>query len=127
MQNDMRDGLINLLNIAVGDSDLNDNELKIVADYLIANGVILPHCKVGETVYCIVFLPVGCKLSVEKGFVREFRITEEKVCVNIVDCEYIKFANLNINVSYDDFGKTVFFTKEQAEQKLKEMRVENDL
>lgn len=124
MQNDMRDRLVELLQ-EYTDNNNGGGSNHGRANYLIENGMIVPPCKVGETVYCIV--PVGCKLSVEKGFVREFRITEEKVCANIVDCEYIKFANLNINVSYDDFGKTVFLTKEQAEQKLKEMRVDNDL
>ena len=142
MRNDMRDRLVELLSIipcnaescsAVCDGrcqefdDLDRCQIGQLADHLIANGVIIPPCKVGQTVYCIVFQPVSCKLSVEIGFVREFRITKETLCVNIVDCEHIRYANLNINVPYDEFGKTVFLTKDQAEQKLKEMRVENDL
>lgn len=131
MQTDMRDRLIELIRQSHcveiwdywNDELKQPNPIEALANHLITNGLIVPPCKVGETVYCLV--PVGCKLSVEKGFVREFRITGEKVCANIVDCEYIKFANLNINVSYDDFGKTVFLTKEQAEQKLKETRNEN--
>lgn len=79
-------------------------------------------CKVGNTVYCIVFLPIGCYWCVQKGFVREIRITEENVSVNIVDCENTKYANLNIIVPIADFGKTVFLTKEEAEQKLKELK-----
>ena len=149
MQNDMRDRLVELLLgiipcnaescSAVCDGrcqefdDLDRCQIGQLADHLIANGVLLPPCKVGDMVYCIMFQPafqpafqtVDCKLHVEKGFVKEFRITNETLCVNIVDCEHIKYANLNINVPYDAFGKTVFFTKEQAEQKLKEMRADN--
>ena len=135
MPNDMRDRLVELIKECFNkESDIMfcenrplefDEWTGIYADHLIANGVMLPPCKIGETLYCIVFQPVSCKLSVKTGFVKEFRITKETLCVNIVDCEYIRYANLNINVPYDEFGKTVFLTKEQAEQKLKEMRVEN--
>lgn len=81
---------------------------------------IEPQCKVGDTVYCIVFYPAINKLSVSKGFVREIRITKNNVTINIVDCEQIKYANLNINITCDDFGRTVFFTREEAEKALKE-------
>ena len=92
-----------------------------VVDYLLANDIIVPPGNVGDKVYCIVFLPIGCYWCVQKGFVREIRITEENVSVNIVDCENTKYANLNIIVPITDFGKTVFLTKEKAEQKLKEL------
>ena len=134
MQNDMRDRLVDLIAIYDEQYDcdtcMNVNKgggcgNKCLADYLIANGVIVPPCKAWQTVYCIVFKPVGCKFSVEKGFVREIYITKDNARVNIVDCELTRYANLNITVYLEDFGKTVFLTKEQAEQKLKEMRVEN--
>lgn len=91
-----------------------------LADYLLEHGVIVPPCKVGDTVYCIVFCPAINKLSVLKGFVREIRITKNDITINIVDCEQIKYANLNINITCDDFGKTVFLTRKEAEQALKE-------
>lgn len=91
-----------------------------LADYLLEHGVIVPPCKVGDTVYCIVFCPAINKLSVSKGFVREIRITKNDITINIVDCEQIKYANLNINITCDDFGKTVFLTREEAEKTLKE-------
>jgi hypothetical protein len=126
MQNDMRDKLKSLIDTFFCSVDIDkfysQNQKEKLVDWLSENGVIVPPCKVGQTVYCIVFLPIGCYLCVRKGFVREIHITEENVSVNIVDCEHTKYANLNIIVPLADFGKTVFFTKDQAEQKLKELR-----
>ena len=68
-------------------------------------------CKVGNTVYSIA----------NDGKIYPVKATRE---VRIVDgvlhiiCESCKYSDL---VSYDDIGKTVFLTKAEAEQKLKEM------
>ena len=46
MANEMRDRLVELLNVAVGDSNITDNEVKIVADYLLTNDVVpVVRCK----------------------------------------------------------------------------------
>ena len=46
MQNNMRDRLVELLNVAVGDSNITDNEVKIVADYLLTSDVVpVVRCK----------------------------------------------------------------------------------
>lgn len=50
---------------------------KLIADYLIQNGVVVLPCEVGDTAW-------------------------------------------RIEIDFDDFGKTIFFTKEEAEKKLKE-------
>ena len=45
MANEMRDRLVELLNV-VGDSNITDNEVKIVADYLLTNDVVpVVRCK----------------------------------------------------------------------------------
>jgi hypothetical protein len=82
-----------------------------VADYLLANGVIVPPCKVGDTVYSNVlgeiegFVVVSIELAyMAKGFVGEF------VSNNGTYPMLFKFEN---------FGKTVFLTREEAEAKLK--------
>lgn len=82
-------------------------------------------CKVGDTVFCIVCYPCSLKISVSEGFVREICFTKEHININIVDCECVKYANLNINVSCEDFDKTVFHTREEAENELKK-RGENN-
>ena len=129
MQNDMRDRLVDLLDKAFLES--NDNYgmpcTDQVADHLIANGVIVPPCKVGEMIY----LPwkfdgvksIAC-LTVthiifdrEHNFVKTDFHTDDEAYYDKYKCGSYEF---------EDFGKTLFLTKDQAEQKLKEMRVENE-
>lgn len=47
----MRDRLIELIQNSVGGCARHWAE--IIADHLLAEGVIVPPCKVGDTVYCI--------------------------------------------------------------------------
>ena len=103
----MRDRLIELLEQIAGMTD--DNACKdcdgdcvrcayeTVADYLLANGVIVPPCKVGDTVYKTSVLGEITELKI-KGF----------------DCG-IATEPYNI-IPIENFGKTVFLTKEKAEQ-----------
>lgn len=144
MPNEMRDRLIELLREAkehpentcpryelptcIGcDYNKGDDCDKIArtADYLLANGVIVPPCKVGDTVYAfydesqyerngkhrqrsriLYSLKGNCGRS-NYGSITE--ITE--VCI-----KEITYKN-----SYEPYiGKTVFLTKEAAEKALKE-------
>ena len=76
-----------------------------LADYLLANGVIVLPCKVGDTVY-----HVFPKKGIQTNTVRQIRIGS---CgKNIFD-----FYGL---FEPSDFGKTVFLTLEEAEKALKE-------
>lgn len=111
----MRDRLIELLKGAetkvteMSSTPLALEEwLGIYADYLLANGVIVPPCKVGDLLYRILTLDNGT------SFVSSFPAKVEPYS--------IYFRNIFGNYSYlsfDDFGKTVFLTKEEAEQALK--------
>ena len=85
-----------------------------VADYLLANGVIVPPCKVEDKIYMLVTRHTVCfeypngkmqKVKNQHTFIKETYLTK-----------------LNFFKVLDDFGKTVFLTKEEAEQKLKELR-----
>ena len=82
----------------------------VVTDNLLANGVIVPPCKVGHTVYRIVEMSTGVKKNSTytiKRFIRTVEVTKN----NFFDvCE--------------NWGKTVFLTAEDAETALKE-RSEN--
>ena len=73
-------------------------KLKRKADYLLKNGVIVPPCKVGDKVYCIRTWPSGRKTIHPFG---------------APDWDWI-MEHLN------DFGKTVFLTREEAEKALAE-------
>lgn len=128
MQNDMRDRLIAIIRQShcVDVWDYFNDELKkpdpieTLADYLIENGVVIPPCKVGDTVY----------------YLDEKTIVKDVVhCISFggrhgVNAKgFVHFHNSdkdNVTVNFSLFGDKVFLTKDQAEQKLKEMRVEND-
>lgn len=95
---------------------LTDDEADEVADHLLANGVIVPPCKVGQTVWLIKSLNwQHTEWGIKEGKVSmiqqkadkswKFRITENH---SVLD------------YTVDAIGKTVFLTREEAEAKLKE-------
>ena len=84
-----------------------------IADHLLENGVIVPPCKVGDTVYCI------NKNEIIECIVREFSITSKGLDSLIISqkhkytrCTFIHSKNLG------NLDK-IKFTKEEAEQALK--------
>lgn len=98
----MRDRLIELIQDAVNGCARHWAE--IIADYLIANGVIVPPCKVGDKVY---------RPSKYLGVV-QFVITS----FNMYQSEMF-FTDDSDNIIYlPDIGKTVFLTREEAEKAL---------
>lgn len=118
-----RDRLIELLSIAVGDCNLTTYEIKLVADYLIDNGVILPPCKVGDTIYKLILFKDGhggCVPQKVVGFhLGEFphiRGQERKQYIIV----YHEVVNTISHIDIKQIGKTVFLTREEAERKLKE-------
>lgn len=90
------------------------NVLQKLADYedLEEQGFLLRlPCKLGDTIYSIA----------NDGKIYPVKATREVRIVNGVlhiICESCRYSDL---VSYDDIGKTIFLTKSEAEQKLKEM------
>lgn len=87
-------------------------DMSKLADYLLANGVIVPPCKVGDTVYLPRKNDWGDILSyevIEVGIDRDglfFVIDDE-------DQEHILI---------DEIGEEVFLTREEAEKALEEMK-----
>lgn len=122
-----RDRLIELLEetgMIEGTSRCN-----IVADELLANGVIVPPCKVGDTVYqlddivwswdcrgCEHFEAGWYDDSSRCGKTRDCRKCPE--CINITE-ETVTLKDILSHMCYESFGKTVFLTKEEAEQEIK--------
>ena len=94
-----------------------------IADYLLANGVIVPPVKVGQTVYVNGFgvAEPHCVASVQanigiSGFVR-WRIEAW------LKGEFLVSRDSGFDFWLEDeFGKTVFLTKEEAERALAERR-----
>lgn len=130
MANEMRDRLVELL---VKDDIFDERECgmctrdnycvrcgsEMLADHLIANGVIVPPCKVGDTVYYI----EGAYYNSQRLTARPIKVTEIswKCDRSGRDLGFALIAN-GTRYKFSSIGKTVFLTKEQAEQKLKEMR-----
>ena len=75
-----------------------------LADHLLANGVIVPPCKVGQTVYYIVFD------NVYKGKCHAITQHENRLQIHLYDYD---FDNASIK------AENVFLTKSQAEEALK--------
>lgn len=105
----MKDRLIELLYEKLN-FDFLSHQIEALADYLLANGVIVPPCKVGDTVW---FIRNDIKSEIIETNV-------EKVVLKHGGL-YIKLGcNAMYETTCNSIGKTVFLTKEEAEQALKE-------
>lgn len=100
----MRDRLIELLKKTVYRYQYQD-PAEAVADYLLANGVIVPPVKVGDTVYIIASLT---------NRIIECNVIGVWVCEG--NCSVITDYGVIFTPSID---KTVFLTREEAERALK--------
>ena len=106
----MKDRLIELIQQSV--KGCARNWAEIIAEYLLANGVIVPPCKVGDTVYYL----EGSRIL--EGTVKSFStIMKDNYFVVYVETKY---SLLGIErFGYWMFGKKIFLTREEAEQALK--------
>ena len=122
----MRDRLVELINQAnkkcrsaccddcsavgfVGEGCVNYN----IADHLLANGVIVPPCKVGDTLYVLVGEP---SQTIAEFHVRTILFGETHDSIGFANKSLFTIWNKRW---YDYFGKTIFLTREEAEQALK--------
>ena len=115
----MRDRLIELLCSAplgcrTFEQQYYKSTITKIADFLLANGIIVPPCKVGDTAYVVDYTRLG-------NMIFECEIEE------ISHFSYGTYYYLNWGLHIprfkacqeDSFGKTVFLTREEAEQALK--------
>ena len=121
-----RDRLIELYEKAAGEYEKTNKaqfRKSFMCDYLLANGVIVPTFNCGDRVW---FIPIGLKLNevCEATVVRvEYNyftspqewVTLEYYSSIIGKHKYKSRIDLMLN-------KTVFLTKEEAEEKLKELK-----
>ena len=111
-----RDRLIELLS---GKSIDTKVDVEFVADTILADGWIRPPCKVGDKVYYVSDSPIN--FSVQANTIYEAHISR------MVTTQYGTTLVIKIHNSYgcteipdiNDWGKTVFITREEAEQALK--------
>lgn len=114
----MRDRLIDLLH----DSDLSLDSVRL-ADYLLDNGVIVPPCKVGMTLYFLYNSPYADKPDLTPRIYKTTNWYFEVDKTGIVTCTSDIHS---FNKEYDyHLDKTVFLTREEAEKALAE-RSENE-
>lgn len=98
-------------------NQFTDYALNNIVDEILANGVIVPPCKVGDWLWVV-----------RKDYVSEcFRVDafdDRNLVMFMQDNEHnlsLTYKGIKIcRMSFDDFGKTAFLTKEEAEQALKE-------
>lgn len=106
----MRDRLIEL--IKEGNGGYHFNSLELIADYLLANGVIVPPCKVGQIVYSINRKALG-------GHWEDNRYIVDK-------WDELKVCEIPFSLTLWECGwKGIFLTREEAEKALAE-RSENE-
>ncbi len=123
MQNDMRDRLVKKIAFKLyicNESDCADCEYRdieydkckamFLADSILADGWLRLPCKVGGTIYTI---------SINRE-IEEYVVSGVCLYPNGWFVEFY-YEDKPYSIHIDD----VFLTKDQAEQKLKEMRVEN--
>lgn len=94
-----KSNLVDVWNYATDDFKY-PNPIKSLADYLLENGVIVPPCKVGDTVYDV--FPLGQKIIPRKVTGIRAGISTEGTYLSV-----------------EQIGKTVFLTLEEAERALK--------
>ena len=120
-----RERLIELLEDTLHEweSDVSVQTLTEIAEHLIENGVIVPPCNLGDTVYIINRANKPQEMIFD---LIDLRCT----CVNDTDCMCGSLCNdIEHNAcqhrfknDFSDFGKTVFLTREEAEKALKEIK-----
>lgn len=109
-----RDRLIELLEDTLHEweCDVQSETLSQIAEHLIENGVIVLPCKVGQTVYCLI-----------QGFENPLKATVNRITAQVsgvvISCSVLGYFGESYMAT--DFGKTVFLTKEEAEEKLREL------
>lgn len=134
-----RERLIELLSQPVIVSDYSTETIyKAYADRLLENDVIVPPCKVGDTVYCLDDIVWDdecrhCEHYLIGGFGDPSECNRTKYGFKHPDCikiteEVITQEDIFYYLYAKAFGKTVFLTREEAEKALAERQkgIKND-
>lgn len=99
------DGFVFGSQIAVNSIERNSAKVKELADYLIANGVIVPPCKVGDTIY-------------QTDGVRIYTSTIHEITYTL---SKVIFVTENTVFDEQAINNSIFLTREEAEKALKEI------
>ena len=97
---------------------LPEHAFEAIADHLLAEGVIVPPCKVADVVYRVSFAHKTVEMLKVEGFV--CNLTSRKVhCTHFMP-SWLGNQKEHFYISFSSFGKTVFLTIEEAEKALAE-------
>lgn len=88
-----------------------------LANHLLANGVIVPPCKVGQMVYKVSFVHKNVTTLKVEGFI--CNLAWKAHCTHLIP-SWIGNQKEHIYISFSSFGKTVFLTNAEAEKALAE-------
>lgn len=119
MANEMRDLLVKLLDKTFEEQYKKCNIITAehIADYLLANGVIVPPCNVGDIVWFIESIDwQQTKWSCDCGKVSMIQQKSNKTWKF-----RISTGNRLADYASERIGKTVFFSKEEAEKAVERM------
>lgn len=117
------DGFVFGSQIAVNSIEWNSAKVKELADYLIANGVIVPPCKVGDSLFMLNRDKTKVQEMIfEKPDIRcHCKKDDEFACCMPVCTSYQNgICAYRFNNDFREIGKTVFLSREEAERALKE-------
>ena len=110
----MRDRLIELIESA---RYWGANTSEELADRLLSEGVIILPCKLGKRVYDISEFIDNHPMP----DIYEF-LANEVILSQCRETKELIFSIEGVAYTFDEFGKTVFLTREEAEKALKERR-----
>ena len=99
--------------------------LNCIVDDLLANGVILPPCKVGDKVYIVSRYYAG-DWEIYQCEIESITCYKKNTFISCFAND-VRFGKINFGLNNSEIGKTVFLTKEEAEAELKKRGKENDL
>lgn len=85
------------------------------ADYLLDNGVVVLPCPIDTHIYVIPKKRNGLA-EITKMVVRGFSVGKP---YNVANCFRVRGTSALFQPSFEQFGKTVFLTREDAEKALK--------
>ena len=98
----------------VGFGHGNECLMHLIADHLIASGVTIPICKVGDKLY------EALQDEEEGAFIEELTVTEVGTKAVFYSSYYPPQDDIRSYVLISEIGKTVFPTREEAENYIAE-------
>lgn len=95
-------------------------DIEQIADHLLSSGVIVPPCKVGERLWVLDTDGRPREMVLDKPDIRCICAIEDNLCMATCDRPKTGICAYRLKNDGTDIGKTLFLSKAEAEQALKE-------